>query len=152
MGAEKRVEPTDARESVGLTIGSRLENLSMVHALIQSIARQHEMDEEMENALIIAVIEAGTNAIQHGNAFADDKSVSFLFTVSPGEITIRVDDSGNGFDPDRVSDPTDSEHILSPHGRGIYLMRSLMDDVRFGRRSGNGTTVTLRKKRLAPAR
>jgi serine/threonine-protein kinase RsbW len=152
MGAVNSGNTADSRETVGLTIGSRLEYLTLVHGLIQSIARQHELDEETENALIIAVIEAGTNAIQHGNAFAADKSVSFLFTVGPRDITVRVDDSGNGFDPSSVANPTDDSHLLVPHGRGLYLMRSLMDEVTFDHHGKDGTSVVLKKARLTEAR
>ncbi len=99
------------------------------------------------NALQIAVIEAGTNAIQHGNAFAEDKSVTFDFTVDPKDIRVRVDDFGEGFDPSKVGNPTDDSNLLSPHGRGLYLMRSLMDEVTFRTRDDHGTTVVLRKTR-----
>ena len=139
-------------DTIRLTIGSRLEQLSMVHALISGLARQYELDDETENALLIAVIEAGTNAIQHGNVFADDKSVSFDFTVHPQDIVIRVDDFGKGFDPGKVLNPTDEAQLLNPHGRGLYLMRSLMDEVTFETRPDHGTSVTLRKARLTPAR
>jgi serine/threonine-protein kinase RsbW len=145
MGAVNSGNTADSKETVSLTIGSRLEYLSMVHGLIQSLARHHGLDEETENALIIAVIEAGTNAIQHGNQFADDKSVSFVFSVGPRDVMVRVDDSGKGFDPASVANPTDETHLLVPHGRGLYLMRSLMDEVSFDH---GGTSVVLRKARL----
>jgi len=145
MGA---AEPTPARDQSGtvtLTIGSRLELLSLVHGLIAEIAGQFEVDEETANALTIAVIEAGTNAIQHGNVFADDKTVTFVFRIGQGEILVRVDDNGRGFDASRVENPTDPSNLLDPHGRGLYLMRELMDEVTFETRPDHGTTVRLRK-------
>src|SRR6185295_18543533 len=152
MGAAPMPPPTgNSGDTIRLTIGSRLEQLSMVHALISGLARQYEIDDETENALLIAVIEAGTNAIQHGNVFADDKSVSFDFMVHPQDIVIRVDDFGQGFDPKKVANPTDEAQLLNPHGRGLYLMRSLMDEVTFETRPDHGTSVTLRKA-LTPAR
>ena len=152
MGAVNSGNTADSRETVSLTIGSRLEYLTLVHGLIQSLARHYGLDEETENALIIAVIEAGTNAIQHGNAFAADKTASFLFSVGPRDVTVRVDDSGNGFDPASVANPTDDAHLLVPTGRGLYLMRSLMDEVTFDHRAENGTSVVLKKARLTEAR
>ncbi|MBI4364596.1 MAG: ATP-binding protein [Candidatus Latescibacteria bacterium] len=142
----------DERGTITLTIGSRLELLSMVHALIEGIARQFEIDDETSGSLMIAVIEAGTNAIQHGNAFAEDKTVTFEFQVSPGDVRVRVDDHGRGFDPAKVEDPTDPSNLLDPSGRGLYLMKSLMDEVKFDIRSDHGTTVRLRKARPVSAR
>ena len=152
MGAAPMNSSGDSGDTIRLTIGSRLEQLSMVHALIAGLAQQYELGDDTENALMIAVIEAGTNAIQHGNVFADDKSVTFDFTVHPDDIVVRVDDFGEGFDPKKVANPTDESHLLNPHGRGLYLMRSLMDEVTFSTRADHGTTVILRKARLTPAR
>ena len=152
MGAAPMTPAGDLGDTIRLTIGSRLEQLSMVHALITGLARQYDLDEEIENALMIAVIEAGTNAIQHGNVFATDKAVTFDFTVQPDVIVVQVADFGEGFDPGSVRNPTDQSQLLNPHGRGLYLMRSLMDDVTFDTRSDHGTTVILRKARLSPAR
>jgi serine/threonine-protein kinase RsbW len=145
MGGASTPSPANGSDTIRLTIGSRLEMLSMVHAVISQICRQFELDETVENALLIAVIEAGTNAIQHGNCFAADKSVEFDFRVEAGAIVIEVDDYGTGFDPGRVEDPTDASTLLNPHGRGLYLMRELMDEVSFDVREDHGTRVRLRK-------
>jgi len=136
---------SDQSGTIALTIGSRLEHLSMVHALIEGIARQHGLDEQTTTALQIAVIEAGTNAIQHGNVFASDKTVRFEFKLSPEEICVWVEDFGKGFDAARIANPTDPSQLLDPHGRGIYLMKTLMDDVLFETREDHGTTVCLKK-------
>jgi len=118
----------------------------MVHALIEGIARQFGLSDECTSALQIAVIEAGTNAIQHGNVFASDKTVRFEFKVAPDEIAVWVEDYGKGFDAAKVANPTDPSQLLDPHGRGLYLMRSLMDDVLFDTRDDHGTTVCLKKR------
>jgi len=152
MGAAPMNSTGDLGDTIRLTIGSRLEQLSMVHALIAGLAQQYELGEDTENALMIAVIEAGTNAIQHGNVFADDKSVTFDFTVHPHGIIVQVDDFGQGFDPGKVLNPTDDSQLLNPHGRGLYLMRSLMDEVTFNTRADHGTSVILRKARPTSAR
>jgi serine/threonine-protein kinase RsbW len=151
MGGARTHPSANGTDTIRLTIGSRLELLSMVHAVISQISRQFELSEATENALLIAVIEAGTNAIQHGNCFADDKSVEFDFRVLPDEIVIEVDDYGTGFDPGKVDDPTDTSTLLNPHGRGLYLMRELMDEVSFDVRADHGTRVRLRKSRLSAA-
>lgn len=152
MGAAEPTPTQDEGGAVTLTIGSRLELLSLVHALIREIAGQYELDEKLVDEVTYAVIEAGTNAIQHGNVFAADKTVTFTFQVGPKEIAVRVDDHGRGFDPSKIGNPTDPSNLLDPHGRGIYLMRELMDEVTFQTRGDHGTTVTLRKTRSVPAR
>jgi serine/threonine-protein kinase RsbW len=138
--------PPDSESAIRLAIGSRLELLSLIHAIIEGIAREQKLNEETTMALQVAVIEAGTNAIQHGNVFSETKAVKFDFRVQNGGIEIQVDDYGKGFDPSKVEDPTSDEtHLLSPHGRGLFLMRSLMDEVTFEERPDHGTTVRLRK-------
>ena len=152
MGAAEPTPRQDEGGAITLTIGSRLELLSLVHALIQEIAGQFELDEKTTDELTYAVIEAGTNAIQHGNVFATDKSVTFTFHVGTAEVSVRVDDHGNGFDPSKVANPTNPSNLLDPSGRGIYLMRELMDEVTFETRDDHGTTVRLRKARRVAAR
>lgn len=137
----------NSSETVHLTIPSRLEELAQVHALLEELGQRHGMDEDYVNSLLIAVIEAGTNAVQHGNMFADDKVVKFEVTVDPSDVRVRVDDLGKGFDPSRVLNPTEGEQLLSPHGRGLFLMRQLMDEVTFETGPEHGTTVFLRKAR-----
>jgi len=142
-------QPHNSGDVIRLTIGSRLEQLAMVHALVEGMARRYDLDEDTSNAVLVAVIEAGTNAIQHGNAFDEKKLVTFEFAVHPADIVIQVDDFGKGFDPAKVANPTDEAQLLNPHGRGLYLMRSLMDEVTFRTRPEEGTTVVLRKGRPA---
>jgi len=142
----------DPEFSVRLTIGSRLELLSMVHALIEGLGRQFSIADEWVQAVQIAVIEAGTNAIQHGNVFADDKSVTFDFRMGEKDLVVEVDDFGKGFDPDRIGNPTDPSALLNPNGRGVYLMRELMDEVVFDTRPDHGTRVVLRKARASSSR
>ncbi len=152
MGAAEPTPTQDEGGAVTLTIGSRLEQLSLVHALIREITAAFDFDEKMVDEATYAIIEAGTNAIQHGNVFAADKSVTFRFHITPTEIHARVDDHGRGFDPSKIANPTDPSNLLDPHGRGIYLMRELMDEVTFETRSDHGTTVTLRKLKRVAAR
>lgn len=145
MGAPHGSPSPNNENAVRLVIGSRFENLAVVHALIEGIARARKIDEDTTQALLYAVIEAGTNAIQHGNVFAEDKSVTFEFQVEDGVLVVQVDDRGQGFDPSKVGNPTDESALLETHGRGIFLMRQLVDDVTFDVRPDHGTTVRLRK-------
>lgn len=91
----------------------------------------------------LACDEAITNAIIHGNRSNPDKKVSIQLYVSPNRFRIRVRDEGEGFDLRDVDDPTRGEALLRPSGRGVYLMRNIMDLVEF---KDSGRTVELEKK------
>lgn len=92
----------------------------------------------------IALHEALANAIVHGNREDPDKCVYVVCRCTTGgELSITVQDEGRGFDSNRVPDPTAPENQLVKHGRGIYLMKMLMDEVRF---ENGGALVYLRKR------
>jgi anti-sigma regulatory factor (Ser/Thr protein kinase) len=84
----------------------------------------------------IALREALANAIIHGNHENPGKHVHVRCRCEPSEISIAVKDEGRGFDANKVADPTAPENTGSVHGRGIYLMKALMDEVRFEERWG----------------
>ncbi|HSY63083.1 MAG TPA: ATP-binding protein [Terriglobales bacterium] len=97
---------------------------------------------EGESDVEIALREALANAIIHGNHENPRKHVYVRFRCKPDEVSIAVKDEGPGFDINKVADPTAPENIGSIHGRGIYLMKALMDEVRF---EENGVVVQMRK-------
>jgi serine/threonine-protein kinase RsbW len=96
--------------------------------------------------MAIAVTEAVNNAIKHGNKADPKKKVRIHFELFDDSIVVKVADEGRGFDPDRLRDPLDPENILRESGRGIFILRALMDDVSFCF-SDSGTEVTLVKKK-----
>jgi len=98
-----------------------------------------EQEEEVE----VALREALANAVLHGNRQNAGKRVYIRCRIQMGEISIIVKDEGTRFDPSNLADPTAVANIYSTHGRGIYLMRALMDDVHFEQ---GGTEVHLRKR------
>ena len=79
----------------------------------------------------LAVEEALVNAIKHGNRHDPSKQVRVCCRMSGNVLRIEIADEGNGFDPAAVPDPTDDEHICSPSGRGVMLMRNFMSRVEF---------------------
>jgi serine/threonine-protein kinase RsbW len=96
-----------------------------------------------------ALREALANAIVHGNQQDSRKCVYVACRCSTdGEVSITVQDEGQGFDADSVSDPTTPENRLLTQGRGIYLMKTLMDEIRFEQR---GAVVFMRKASNARA-
>jgi serine/threonine-protein kinase RsbW len=90
----------------------------------------------------IALREALANAIIHGNHEDPRKNTQITCRCEPEEVSITVRDEGQGFDMNKVADPTAPENIGSVHGRGIYLMKALMDEVRF---EEGGVVVQMRK-------
>jgi serine/threonine-protein kinase RsbW len=126
---------------------------SQIHAvspfvdwLMRFVAMFRSADDS-EVDIEIALREAILNAVIHGNAEAPEKRVDVTCRCTiDGEISITIRDEGKGFDIDAVPDPTTSENLLSPHGRGIYLMKALMDEVSF---EEGGTVVHMRKKPTA---
>ena len=98
----------------------------------------------------IGVNEALTNAVVHGNHEDSSKRVFVISRSSEdGEVSITIRDQGQGFDSSGVPDPTAPENVLSSHGRGIYLIRSLMDEVNF---EENGTVLKMRKRSHSEAK
>lgn len=91
----------------------------------------------------IGLSEALANAILYGNADHPDKRVRVELRIQDGGIEVRITDHGRGFDPAAVPDPTLPENVAKPVGRGIFLMRALMDEVTFNA-SGNSVTLVLR--------
>jgi serine/threonine-protein kinase RsbW len=91
----------------------------------------------------VGLSEALANAILYGNAEDPSKRVRLEVTVELRRVEARVTDEGTGFDPAGVPDPTEPAYVSRTHGRGLFLMRALMDEVRFNER-GNSVTLILR--------
>ncbi|UCC26125.1 MAG: ATP-binding protein [Gemmatimonadales bacterium] len=96
----------------------------------------------------VALAEALANAMLYGNGSDPHKRVRVDVTVNDAEVSARVTDQGAGFDPDAVEDPTTPENLMRPGGRGLFLMRQLLDEVRFNDR-GNSVTLILRLEESA---
>ena len=138
-------------ETIFVRMPSRLELLSVLDRLAQALCERLEFDEETSSKVTMSVIEAGTNAIQHGHRRDPAKPVDVTFTIEPDRIQITVRDSGPGFDVSAVNgDITSPEHLLDARGRGIYIMKKCMDSVEF-EFSPSGTTCRLVKRRPPPA-
>lgn len=120
---------------------------SFVDQLMPVITRFRGTDGS-ELDIEIALREGLSNAVIHGNREDPYKRVHVTIRCSAdGEVSITVRDEGAGFDSDSIADPTAPENLISTHGRGIYLMRALMDEVSF---EEGGTVVYMRKKPISP--
>ena len=101
-----------------------------------------EFDEETTEQVSLAVIEAGTNAIKHGNEEDLNKRAYFEFIVHADKLTIVVQDEGKGFKREEVADPLDPANLLKSSGRGIFLMEACMDSVTYEK---SGTIIKMVK-------
>jgi serine/threonine-protein kinase RsbW len=124
---------------------SELEVLDRVDRETLRFCELAGFDDATAGMIAMAAIEAVTNAVVHGNRLSGDKRVSLRYDWSPGRIDIRVHDQGGGFDLACVLDPTDPERCMASSGRGIYIMRQIMDSVDFDISKERGTTVSMVK-------
>jgi len=129
-----------------LAIGSRFENIELVQAVLKDSLERLGLDEDTRHWVDVAVREAVANAIKHGNVQDPGKQVHVDVAVEGDELIIEVQDEGHGFDPSHLADPLEPQNLLKPNGRGIFYMKSFMDDIRYGTRPGGGTVVTMRKR------
>lgn len=127
-------------KEISYTIHSRLEELSKIEHLSEKVARKMELSEDQQDNLSIAVTEAVGNAIVHGNKKDSRKKVYIFFQLEKDRVKVTVRDEGRGFDPDQLTDPLDPENIMKESGRGLFILKALMDDVSFTF-SPKGTTI-----------
>ena len=99
---------------------------------------------DLDSNLKLALVEAVTNAMEHGNAWDSEKLVRVSAEFTSGELRVTVSDQGAGFAHDELLNPTESEHLLAERGRGVFLINAIMDEVIFNR-AGNEVTLVKRK-------
>ncbi len=133
-------------ETTELTLPSRIEAVDEAAIAIAGILNRSGVSEEIVFAVDMAIREAVTNAVLHGNKQDQAKVVRVTAKNSPDRLEISVDDEGAGFNPAEVPDPTATENILKSSGRGIFFMSNFMDDVEWLIRPEGGTTVRMTKK------
>jgi serine/threonine-protein kinase RsbW len=135
-----------AATTVRLVLSSEFRLVDIVHAASEHMAGVAGFGEDDALNVGIAVREAVINAIRHGNRMEASRKVDVLLRVRPMSITARIRDEGEGFDPAATPDPTAETNLLQTSGRGILLIRAVVDDVDFQYREGRGMEVTLTKK------
>ena len=131
---------------VRISIGSRFEHIDLIQVVVDDALERLGLDDDSRHWVGIAIREAVANAIKHGNRQDPDKQVEVELAIADSEAIIRVVDQGEGFDPQAVGDPLAPENLLKPNGRGIFYMKSFMDEIEYSTRADGGTVVTLRKQ------
>ena len=125
-----------------------MESVGEVEAAADQLAGEAGLDDDQRFHVAMAVREAAVNAILHGNEYDSARMLDVTLENTGSDLIFTIADEGKGFDPAKVPDPLAEENLLRGTGRGIFLIRSLMDEVHF-RQLNPGTELTL-IKHLAP--
>jgi len=131
-----------------LVIFSDLNNIGQVERVTEQIANYMHFSDDDKDSLAIAVTEIVGNAINHGNKRDITKKVSVDFEYQNDTIVVTISDEGKGFNVLEIENPLAPENLLKESGRGIFIVRALMDNVEFITTS-NGSSVRLTKKAKA---
>jgi serine/threonine-protein kinase RsbW len=127
---------------VSYTLDSTLETVDNAEQAASRIAAETGFDEDEIMQISMAVREAAVNAVLHGNAYDPGKKVKLDFERIGGDLIITICDQGKGLDLDKIPDPLAPENLLKTSGRGIFLIRSFMDEVQINP-SQTGTEIKL---------
>jgi serine/threonine-protein kinase RsbW len=139
----------NGHQLIRLEFTSAFEMLDFVQVVSDHLSRRVGLDEDAMHWVGVAIRESVINAIKHGNRNDATKRVFVEFGTSMGdvpELSIRVRDQGEGFDPELVANPLDPENLLKSSGRGIFLIRNFMDDVQLQRAPEGGMEIRMLKR------
>jgi len=132
-------------ETVERLLDSSLESVDSAEQLALGVAERAGLDDDDLMKIGMAVRESMVNAVVHGNRYNANKKVRFSVSHGAQRFTVRIADEGEGFDPESLPDPLAPENLMRTSGRGIFLIRSFMDEFEIHRREQGGMEVTLVK-------
>ena len=127
-------------EIVTMQLNSQPESLSTVEKIVEDVKNKFHVNEDAYGNMLVALTEAVSNAIYHGNQLNPKKKINLSYQLTDGSLSFTVTDEGSGFDFYNLPDPTAPENLEKECGRGIFLMKHLSDQVIF---SENGRVVEL---------
>lgn len=133
-------------ETTELRFASRIDAVEEAAQAVADFLTRAGVGEDVAFGIDMAVREAVTNAVLHGNKLDPAKFVDISLKNRPGAFEITVHDQGTGFNADEIPDPTEAENLMKTSGRGIFFMRNLMDEVEWSPDPQGGTTVRMMKK------
>ncbi len=139
---ERNLRTRVSAEKKEIVLPSRIESIEKAATLVAGAVTEAGVDEGALFGIDLAVREAVANAVKHGNLLDETKRVRISFETTPERFEITIRDEGEGFDFEHLPDPTDPANLLKASGRGAFLMRSFMDEVRW---QEGGSVVTMTK-------
>lgn len=129
---------------------SSLEATDLIEDVGNQLTARIGLDEDARHWVSVAIRECVVNAVKHGNRHDAAKRVFVELETRPDAegttLQVRVRDQGAGFEPDALANPLDPENLLKASGRGIYLIRCFMDDVKLERSAAGGMEVVMTKR------
>ena len=134
---------------VAYTLDSTLDSVNMVEQTADQLATKIGFEEDERHKITMSVREAAVNAVLHGNAYDPAKKIIVSYETTPDTLAITITDEGKGLNEQDIPDPLAEENLLKTSGRGIFLIRSFMDEVRI-RDLQPGTEITLVKHKTVP--
>ncbi|MCU4162426.1 ATP-binding protein [Carboxylicivirga caseinilyticus] len=123
-----------------LVFNSETKNINLVEKLIDDLSNHYDLHNDIYGKLLLGVVEGVNNAIVHGNKLDKSKNVTVEYSIQEDKVEFIIIDEGSGFDYTNVPDPTKPENLEKTHGRGIFLMHHLADEIEF---ENNGSTVKM---------
>ncbi len=149
MGEEIREDNKDHRlrkADLHISFGTRFGYLDLVEDVTDAISRMVGFDEDTRYWICLSIRESVANAIQHGHKLDENKKVGVRFESFPDRLVIFVQDEGEGFDESQIRDPLEPENILQSGGRGVFFMRSFMDEVDWKSLPEGGLELRMEKR------
>ena len=134
---------------VAYTLDSTLDSVNKVEQTAAELATKVGFPEDDLHKITMSVREAAVNAVLHGNAYDPSKKITVSYETGPNMLSVTISDQGEGLHEEAIPDPLAEENLLKTSGRGIFLMRSFMDEVRI-KDLHPGTEITLVKHVTAP--
>ncbi len=110
---------------------SEIININKAEKFVEEINEEYNLSEKVFGNILISVTEAVNNAMLHGNKLDKTKTVTLEYQLTKKDITFKVSDEGQGFDFENIPDPTLPENIEKSHGRGVFLVKNLSDEIEF---------------------
>ena len=145
-GEESKHKQTETEQVITLSLPSSMLHVYLLDVVVTEILKDLDFAEEIQEQINLAAIEAGTNAIKHGNKQDPRKKATMQFLLDEDKLTIVIEDEGEGFTRKEVADPLDPENLLKSSGRGLFLMEACMDSVTY---QANGTIIKMVKYKEA---
>ncbi|MCG9131490.1 ATP-binding protein [Candidatus Poribacteria bacterium] len=133
---------TETAQVIMLSLPSSMQHVYLLDVVVSEVLKEVGFTEETQEQINLAAIEAGTNAIKHGNKEDPRKRATIQFILDDDKLTIVIQDEGEGFTRQEVADPLDPENLLKSSGRGLFLMEACMDAVTY---EANGTIIKMVK-------
>ena len=145
-GEESTHKETETEQVITLSLPSSMRHVYLLDVVVTEVLKDLGFAEEIQEQINLAAIEAGTNAIKHGNKENPNKKAVMQFLLDEEKLTIVIEDEGEGFTRKEVADPLDPENLLKSSGRGLFLMEACMDAVTY---EANGTIIKMVKYKEA---